>query len=194
MKTAIPLKDWLDNHNITYSLRKDILVIPGFGRCLVQDDYEHIFRERKMEDNSVSIIFNSQENYAFLQGDDIPYIVFPFGNRWYYIDINDDPSSVQFHELRYVGECPKFKHDISEYYPLGIHTSFELLNGSGLLKDWCDKVKFLGCGGLGIADRNTMAGTLSLQTSDTSSKLKYFFGYSLTMLSFDLLFLILALI
>lgn len=180
MENNISLKDWLDNHNITYSLRKDILVIPGFGRCLVQDDYEHIFRERKMEDNSTSVIFNSQENYAFLHGDDIPYIVFPFGNRWYYISIDDNPSSVQFHELRYIGETPKYKHDASEYYPLGIHTGFELLNGSGVLKDWCDKVKFLGYGGFGIADKNTLAGTLSLQVSATANKLKYCFGYSLT--------------
>lgn len=181
MKGAVSLKEWLDDHFITYSLRKDVLVIPGFGRCLIQADYEHIFKERKTKDGKgTEVIFNSQENLAFLKEDDIPYIVFPFGKRWYYVNIDDDPKEVQFQELRYVGESPKFEHDCSEYYPLGIHTGFELLNGSGSLSNWCKKVKFLGYGGLGIADRNTMAATLALQTNATGAGLKYCFGYSVT--------------
>lgn len=178
---AVSLTEWLDSHLITYTLRKDVLVIPGFGRCLVQETYEHIFREKKAPNSKeTTIIFNAQENYTFLQNDDIPYIVFPFGNRWFYISINDDPAAVQFHELRYVGESPKFKHDCSEYYPLGIHTGFELLNGSGSLSNWCKKAKFLGYGGVGVADRNTMAATLALQTSASAEKMKYCFGYSLS--------------
>ena len=79
MKGAVSLKEWLDDHFITYSLRKDVLVIPGFGRCLIQADYEHIFKERKTKDGKgTEVIFNSQENLAFLKEDDIPYIVFPF--------------------------------------------------------------------------------------------------------------------
>lgn len=177
---AVSLKEWLDNHYISYSLRKDILVVPGFGRCLIQSDYEHIFRERKTKDGKSEIVFNSQENLAFLKGDDIPYIVFPFGNRWYYISIDDDPKEMQFHELRYIGKSPKFVHDCSEYYPLGIHTGFELLNGSGSLANWCKKAAFLGYSGLGIADKNTMAATLALQTSAMAGGLKYCFGYSVT--------------
>ena len=182
MRAAISLKEWLDNHYITYSLRKDVLVVPGFGRCLIQSDYEHIFKERKTKDSKgTEVVFNSQENLAFLREDDIPYIVFPFGSRWYYVSIDDDPKEMQFHELRYVGESPKFKHDCSEYYPLGIHTGFELLNGSGSLANWCKKAKFYGYKGLGIADKNTMAATLALQTSATGDSLKYCFGYSVTM-------------
>ncbi len=181
MDAAVSLKEWLDNHYITYSMRKDVLVIPGFGRCLIQSEYDHIFRERKAKGNmQTEVIFNSQENVAFLRGDDIPYIVFPFGSRWYYVSIDDDPAEVQFNELRYVGNPPQFKHDISEYYPLGIHTGFELLNGGGSLSNWCKKTQFLGYAGLGIADRNTMAATLALQTSAMSCGLKYCFGYSVT--------------
>lgn len=181
METAVSLKEWLDNHYITYSLRKDVLVIPGFGRCLIQSDYDHIFKERKTKDGKdTEVVFNSQENLAFLKEDDIPYIVFPFGKRWYYVCIDDDPKEMQFNELRYVGESPKFEHDSSEYYPLGIHTGFELLNGSGSLKNWCKKSKFLGYAGLGIADKNTMAATLALQTTATGMDLKYCFGYSVT--------------
>ena len=175
MKPAVTLKEWLDNHNITYSLRKDVVVIPGFGRCLIQDSYEHIFKQ----DKNGNVVFNSIENYSYLLGDEIFYIVFPFGCRWFYIDIRKDSSDLQFNILRYVGRTPLRKHDC-EYYPLGIHTGYELLNGSGLLKDWCAKVKFLGYKGLAVSDRNTMAASLDLQQSASGAGLKYCFGYALT--------------
>lgn len=178
MDKALTLKEWLDNHNITYSIRKDVLVIPGFGRCLIQDDYDHIFKiDNKKEDGTV--VFNSMENYAYLKGDEIYYIVFPFGSRWYYIDIREDAVSQQFNVLRYVGNSPKMEHECV-YYPLGIHSGFELLNGSGLIKDWCMKAKFLGYGGISVADRNTLASSLDLQQSATSKELKFCFGYSCT--------------
>lgn len=175
MKEVVSLKEWLDNHNITYSLRKDVVVIPGFGRCLIQDDYDHIFKQTK-EGN---VVFNSIENYSYLIADEIYYIVFPFGCRWFYIDVRKDPSEVQFKILRYVGNTPTFQHEC-EFYPLGIHSGYELLNGSGLLKDWCTKTKFLGYKGLAVSDRNTMAASLDLQQSATDAGLKYCFGYSLT--------------
>lgn len=175
MNEAITLTEWLDNHNITYSLRKDVLVIPGFGRCLIQDDYEHIFKQNK--DGEVA--FNPIENISYLLADEIFYIVFPFGYRWFYVDIRQDLSEVQFQILRYVGDSPKFEHQCG-FYPLGIHSGYELLNGSGLMKDWCAKVKFLGYNGLSVADKNTMAASLDLQQSATDKELRYCFGYSLT--------------
>lgn len=178
MKEAVTLKEWLDNHNITYSLRKDVVVIPGFGRCLIQDKYDHIFKQTKEGD----VVFNSIENYSYLLADEIFYIVFPFGCRWYYVDIRKEPADVQFKILRCVGDSPKFEHQC-EFYPLGIHSGYELLNGSGLLKDWCVKCKFLGYQGLGIADKNTMAASLDLQQSATDAGLKYCFGYSLIVLT-----------
>ena len=175
MEGAISLKEWLDNHNITYSLRKDVLVIPGFGRFLIQDDYEHIFKTTK----DGEAVFNSMENPSYLIADEIFYITFPFGNRWYYVDVRKSGTDQQFNILRYVGESPKFKHEC-EFYPLGIHSGYELLNGSGLLKDWCAKTKFLSYKGLAVADYNTMAASLDLQQSATDKGLKYCFGYSLT--------------
>lgn len=175
MKKALPLKEWLDSHLISYSIRKDILVIPGFGRCLIQDNYDHIFKQTK----SGEIVFNSIENVKDLLDDDIPYVVFPFGSRWYYVDLRKENSDQQFCILRYVGDKPKFKHEC-DYYPIGIHSGYELLNGSGLMKDWCAKADFLGYKGLGVADKNTMAASLDLQQSATAKEMKYCNGYSLT--------------
>lgn len=175
MEQTMTLKEWLDSHHITYSMRKDVLVIPGFGRCLIQDDYDHIFKQ----DKDGNVLFHSIENISYLIADEIYYIVFPFGSRWFYVDVRQKPSEVQFQILRYVGNSPEYKH-LCEFYPLGIHSGYELLNGSGLLKDWCAKTKFLGYKGLAVADRNTMASTLDLQQSATDAGLKYCFGYSLT--------------
>lgn len=175
MEAAISLKEWLENHNITYSLRKDVVVIPEFGRCLIQEGFEHIFKLNKEGD----VVFNAIENYSYLLADEIFYIVFPFGCRWYYIDIRKDQADLQFKILRYVGTSPKFQHQCN-YYPLGIHSGYELLNGSGLLKDWCAKTKFLGYKGLAVSDKNTMAASLDLQQSATDKDLRYCFGYALT--------------
>lgn len=175
MEAAVSLKEWLNNHNITYSLRKDVVVIPEFGRCLIQEDFEHIFKLNKEGD----VVFNAIENYSYLLADEIFYIVFPFGCRWYYIDIRKDQADLQFKILRYVGSSPKFQHQCN-YYPLGIHSGYELLNGSGLLKDWCAKTKFLGYKGLAVSDKNTMAASLDLQQSATDKDLRYCFGYALT--------------
>lgn len=173
---CVTLKEWLDNHNMTYSLRHDVLVIPGFGRCLIQEDYQHIFKEDKI-DGKVS--FYVIENIQFLQGDNIDYVVFPFGLRWYYADIRGDLSEVQFKILRWLGPTPVQETKV-DFYPLGIHSGYELLNGSGLLSDWCKKAKWLGYKGLGVIDRNTLASTLDLQKSATGEGLKYVFGYSTT--------------
>lgn len=175
MDKQLTLKEWLDNHYITYSMRKDILVIPDFGRCLIQEDYDHIFKVK----NDGSVIFHSIENVSYLLADDIPYIVFPFGDRWYYVDIRSEAGDQQFKELRFVGQSPKMEHEC-DYYPLGVHSGFELLNGSGSLKDWCSKAKFLGYKGLAVTDRNTLAASLDLQQSATDKGLKFCFGYSLT--------------
>lgn len=168
------LEEWLDGHQITYTLRHDIVLISGFGRCLIQNDYEHIFKQDKATGD---VVFNSMENVAFLTADDIFYIVFPFGNRWFYVDVREDVDKQEFHILRWVGETPEQKHNI-DYYPLGIHSGYELLNGSGLMKDWCAKAKWLGYKGVGVAEKNTLAGTLDIQTSATAKELKYVFGYS----------------
>lgn len=172
----ISLEEWLSSHHIANSIRHDILVIPEFGRCLIMIEYEHIFCYDK---TSGDVSFNIPEHKRYLVDDDIFYVVFPFGERWYYVDIREDLDKCQFHVLRWVGKRPECKHDVS-YYPLGIHSGYELLNGSGLIKDWCVRAKWLGYKGLGVADKNTMAASLDLQTSATSNELKYINGYSCT--------------
>lgn len=170
------LQEWLTKHNINHRIGKDVLFVKGWGRALIQDmsDRDHIFKQTKEGD----VVFNCMEGYDFLRGDDIFYVVFPFGDRWYYIDIRDEKQ--QFNILRYVGDSPKFEIEY-DYYPLGIHTGYELLNGSGSMNDWADKAKFLGYKGLGTCELNTFAASLDLQNTATAKDMKYCFGYSIIM-------------
>lgn len=171
------LEEWLDKHNIKHTIRHDILVIPKFGRCLIMDSYEHIFR---YDEATEKVVFNLRENPRFLIDDDINFVVFPFGERWYYISLAESLDKCQFNILRWTGETPEYKHKV-DFYPLGIHSGYELLNGSGMMKDWCKRAKWLGYNGVGIADRNTMAASFDLQSSATDAEIKYINGYSCTL-------------
>lgn len=168
------LDEWMKKQRITYNTRGDLIYVNGWGKALVQDmkDREHIFKTER----DGSTVFNTIEPFEYLKTDNIWYIVFPFGDCWYYIDIREE--KLTFHILKYIGNPPKTETKC-DFYPLGIHTGYELLNGSGALSVWADKAKFLGYKGIGICDFNTFAGSLDLQRECTKRDLGYCFGYSL---------------
>ena len=180
MRDNEELREWLDRHHITYDMRRDVVYIHDFGKAFIQDKYDHIFKK----DKGGKVVFNCIENIELLKNDEIFYVIFKFGNRWFYVDIRDDLESIQFHLLRNIGKKPVFETDV-DFYPLGMHTGYELLNGSGLVNDWCEKAAFLGYKGIGVCDRNTMAATLDVQRTCDKYGLKYVFGYSLTFVFID---------
>lgn len=174
------LEKWLKANLIQYQTRADLLFIKGWGTAMIQDmsKQEHIFKKDKNGD----YVFDCAENYDFLKADDIFYVVFEFGDRFFYVDIREE--KMPFHVLKYVGD-PVVSDIKCDFYPLGIHSGYELLNGSGSLSTWVKKAKFLGYKGLGICDYNTFAGSLDLQREASSKELRYCFGYSLTMVIGD---------
>lgn len=169
------LEKWLEDNHISYNMRGDMLYVKNWGKALIQDmaDRQHIFTKNKNGDT----VFYATESLEVLKADEIWYIVFQFGNSWYYVDIREE--KVTFHILKYIG-CVQEQETKCLFYPLGIHTGYELLNGSGSLSVWADKAKFLGYGGIGICDENTFAGSLDLQKECEKRGIKYCFGYSLT--------------
>lgn len=166
---------WLDTQSILYSLvDNEVVDLPGFGKMFCADlsGVKSIFRQQ--DDKQV---FNLMEDPQTLMDEGIFYVAFPFGRNWYYYDLREDFS---LNILKYLG-TPQ-KSDVSvPFVNLGIHTPFELLNASGDLSVWIEKAKWLGHQAIGICDRNTMAGTLSLQKECEKAGLKYVFGYSLTL-------------
>ena len=170
------LEQWLKDHYIQYSLRRnDIVDIPEFGRCLYQsmEKRDHLF---KVDKDTKEVHFSCVESYEYLRNDKIQYVIVKFGNNFYYVDIDD--SKEELHILKYVGKFVGCETEC-DYYPLGLHTGFELLNGSSSLNNWCKKAKFLGYKGIATCELNTMAASLDLQREATAAGLKYCFGYSL---------------
>jgi len=168
------LEQWLQNHHIQYTIKRDIVDIKGFGLAMFQpmEKRDHLF---KLSPEGAPI-FDCAEVIDFLIEDQVYYVIFKFGDCFYYTDIRKD---FKMEVLKYIGQCPKTKINI-EYANLGVHTPFELLNGSGAISDWVQKTKAMGLKYLGICDRETMAGTLQLQKDCKAAGIQHIFGYSLT--------------
>ena len=169
------LFEWLDRNKIEYNvIDDDVIEIVEFGKMFYEDteQLKSIFRI----DSENNVKFNSMENIHTLQEEGINYIVFKFGNNWYYYDTRQE---FKFRILKYIGKRKKLEHQ-QPFVNLGVHTPFELLNGSFSLADWVKKAKYLNQTALGICDYNTMAATLILQKECEAAGIKHVFGYSLT--------------
>ena len=111
------------------------------------------------------------------------YLAFKFGGRWYYCIVNvmvdkDTDTyfyAADFNDLKYFGEADLQITDVP-FAHLGIHTEYELLNGSHKADYWCKKAKFYKHNILALCDRNTLAGTLSFQIACRKENIKPILG------------------
>lgn len=169
------LLEWLDTNKIQYEILDDEVVnVEGLGKMYYEDTnlISSIFRT----DLQNNVKFNATENIETLHDEEIFYIVFKFGDNWYYYDTRNE---FKFNILKYIGTRKKCEHD-QPFVNLGVHTPYELLNGSFSIGDWVKKAKYLGQKAIGICDYNTMAGALVLQKECLSAGISPVFGYSLT--------------
>lgn len=169
------LLEWLDANKIQYEILDDEVVnVEGLGKMYYEDTnlISSIFRT----DLQNNVKFNATENIETLHDEEIFYIVFKFGDNWYYYDTRKE---FKFNILKYIGTRKKCEHD-QPFVNLGVHTPYELLNGSFSIGDWVKKAKYLGQKAIGICDYNTMAGALVLQKECLSAGVSPVFGYSLT--------------
>ena len=163
---------WLDANRIVYrQIDDEVVEIEDFGKVFLADlsGVGSIFKG-----DEGNIRFNLMESPDVLMEEEIYYVAFAFGRNWYYFDLREE---FRFNLLKYVGKRQPARLNIP-YVNLGIHTGYELLNGSGELADWVRKAKYLGHTAIGICDYNTMGATLNLQKECSSTGLKYVFGYS----------------
>lgn len=110
------LLNWLDNNKMCFNIiDEDVIEITGFGKMYYEDTsmIKSIFRTGT--DNNIK--FNTMENIQTLQEEDINYIVFQFGDNWYYYDTRKD---FEFQILKYVGNRKPLNH-AQEFVNLGIH-------------------------------------------------------------------------
>lgn len=173
------LTEWLDANKISFKkIDSEVIEIEDFGKMFLADlsGVKSIF---KVKDDEVS--FNLMEDPSVLMEEGIYYVTFKFGDNWYYYDLREE---FKFNILKYIGKRQAVKTDIP-FVNLGVHTPYELLNGSGDLSLWVKKAKYLGHTAVGICDRNTMAATFNLQKECDKAGIKHVFGYSFTLQFYD---------
>lgn len=136
MKKANKIEDlyqWLTDNKIQFKpIDDEVVEIPGFGKAFFQNteksSYHSIFRK----DRDGELIFNSMEEPSVLLNEGIKYIVFKFGDNFYYHDLEKEFA---LNILKYIGQREPLKHKF-EFVNLGVHTPFELLNGSFMPDQW----------------------------------------------------------
>lgn len=166
--------DWLNANKISFiQVDDEVIEIENFGKVFLADlsCLQSIFRVQNEH-----FQFNLMEDPAVLMQEGIFYVAFNFGRNWFYYDLRE---KFQFNVLKYVGRRQPTTINVP-FVNLGIHTCFELLNGSGDLATWVKKAQYLGHEALGICDYNTMAATLILQKECEKAGIKHIFGYTLT--------------
>ncbi len=168
------LIEWLDRNKIQHNIiDEEVIEIPGMGQLFFEDTEKinSIFRLNP----DGELIFNSVEEPQVLMNEGINFIVFKFGNNWYYTDLRKDFA---LNILKYVGVRQEPVHNV-EFVNLGVHTPYELLNGSFMPKEWVKKAKYLGHKALGVCDKNTMASLYAFQRDCEAADINPIFGYSL---------------
>lgn len=165
---------WLETNKISFrQIDNEVVEIEEFGKLYVADltEIKSIFRGTEI------LQFNLMENPEVLIAEDIFHVAFQFGDNWYYFNLQEE---FRFNILKYIGKRQPCKVQVP-FVNLGVHTPFELLNGSGNIADWIKKANYLGHTALGICDKNTMAATLNLQKECATQGIKHVFGYTLEM-------------
>lgn len=166
---------WLEANRIKYrQIDNEVVEMEGLGKLYVADltEVRSVFRM-----TGEDIRFNLMESPEVLVAEGIFHVAFPFGDNWYYYNLTE---GFRFNILKYAGVRQPCKMQVP-FVNLGVHTPFELLNGSGSIADWVRKAKYLGHTALGICDKNTMAATLNLQKECAAQGMKHVFGYTLEM-------------
>lgn len=167
----------LDEQKIQYRYTGDnVIEIIDFGFCYFVDmeSKQSVFRSVDFNGEQSTYI-NMFETKEELLAENINYVIIYFGEEWNYIDLTKD--EIEFVVLANVGKVQKQSVDY-DYINLGIHTEMELLNGSGNVKDWVKRAKFLGHSHIGMCDKNTLGALLNFQKACDEAEINPVFGYT----------------
>lgn len=177
------LEKWIEENKMVISESEeaglDIITIEGAGKFLYIKPVDG-----KVIDEDFAFIL-SDEEYDCLDDKKVDFILFEFGTKFYYSELKQDKSKYndliykpQFKDFKYLGSCSEEK--VFDFVHLGVHTEYELMNGSGSAELWCKKAKFLGHEAVGVCDKNTLASSLSFQTAAGKFGLKSIIGETIT--------------
>lgn len=173
------LKDWVEKNKLMVSELSsdgsDIIQIDGVGKFL----YLQPFEGKVI--NSDFAFELSDEDFDIVEKKEVDYILFEFGTLFYYSGLKRDRNRYneviykpEFNDFKYLGKCAE--PAVLDFVHLGVHSEYEILNGSGSCDLWAKKAAFLGCKKLGICDKNTLSASLPFQTACEKKGLKSIIG------------------
>lgn len=177
------LKKWVNENHLVISEsslgESDIINIDGVGSFLFLQPFDG-----KVIDEDFGFILSDDE-FDLLDEGKVNFILFEFGGKFYYSGIKKDKNRYneiifkpQFNDFKYLGKTSE--EYIMNFVHLGVHTEYEILNGSGGCETWAKKAKFVGVKAVGICDRNTLSGALSFQTFCDKYGVKAIIGETIT--------------
>lgn len=161
------LKRYLEEHFISYSIlqilndERPVVIINGEKHQLSLPNNEGSFFDE-------SFCWDSDRT-------EYDYYIFRFGGIWYRLKAGEE-SSVKLERILWLGNAEFSEPCLKVDCFLGVHGPFELLNGSGLYKEWCQKANFLGIKSLGICEKGTLAGILKFQEACKKANIRPIFG------------------
>ena len=173
------LERWVNENKLVISEStmdgSDIIKIEGVGDFL----YIHSF-DGDIIDEDFGLVLTDEE-FTICDEMRVNYILFEFGKKFYYTPLvqsrskyNDVIFKPEFNDFKYLGDCAE--EEIMPFVHFGVHSEYEMMNGSGNAKLWAKKAAFLKHKALGLADRNTLAGTLSFQGACEKFKIQPIIG------------------
>lgn len=179
------LSEWIENNKLSVSESKindsDIVSIEGVGTFL----YVHPFDGKIIDEDFAFIL--SDEEFDLLDEKKVNYILFEFGKKFYYSSLKQSKNRYneiiykpEFNDFKYLGTTKETTEDTFPFVHLGVHSEYEMLNGSGACELWAKKAAFMKVKALGICDKNTMAGVLSFQTACEKKGVKSIIGETVT--------------
>ena len=179
------LSEWIENNKLSVSESKindsDIVSIEGVGTFL----YVHPFDGKIIDEDFAFIL--SDEEFDLLDEKKVDYILFEFGKKFYYSSpkqsknrYNEIIYKPEFNDFKYLGTITEEIENNFSFVHLGVHSEYEMLNGSGACELWAKKAAFMKVNALGICDKNTMAGVLSFQTACEKKGVKSIIGETVT--------------
>lgn len=173
------LDKWIKDNKMIASDSKindsDVIIIEDVGKFL----YLHPFDGNVIDEDFAFSM--SDEEFTICDEKQVDYILFCFGGKFYYSSLKEDRNKYneiiykpEFNDFKYLGRCSE--EEIMPFVHLGVHDEYEVMNGSGNDKLWAKKASFLGHNALGLADKNTLAGTIAFQDACDKYKLQPIIG------------------
>jgi DNA polymerase-3 subunit alpha len=178
MKIPQTIREWMQANNLNAAYKKGGIVVVGGKR------FFYVAAKRdKVVSKELNVILSPDERKLIRKAKP-DFVLYEFGGRVYHSPLPENfykqrvPIAATFSDTKYIG-TPNRSLEVP-FCHLGVHSEYELMNGSGVAKRWVEKAKFLGHTGLGCADKNTLAGAIAFQDACTKAEIKPVFGETIS--------------